>query len=254
MSVIAIYYGVILVVPLAIIPLILLRRLHWTRLARAADRDGVGNVVHGVVEADASPVVIEIDQHGRKPQGSGAIEWRETARRITAKPFALRLAGGERVDVVPDDRVVLVMKRTAAEREHLERTMTATVTPGSSVHVAGVLARGGEPYRGNATLAGVLTISPDPLRERFDEHAEYLASKAIGLAFLTAAANLLLPRAWEADIGTLGTVGAWIVHHGTIVKVVRWIVGLGCAGLGKIYFFADKPWYEMDRVRESGEA
>lgn len=268
--------GLMYGLPVVIVALYVWRRQHWRRLAREADQAehagktrGGQSVVHGVVEVeDGKPAItLEIDED-EWPQQGGAVVWKEKARRVTARPFVVRTAGGEAIRVVPDERVLVIRDLETIAMGNSDRTRRATVGAGDKIHAVGELeaARtGSDPYRDGGAPAelraprrGRLTISSWSLKSRFEQHARYLSSKATGAAWFAVAIHCLWGLAWHVDIRQLhlllravglDAAGAWL-ESSTVVTVIRYALLL-LATLGALGdFFVDRPWYE-GKVTES---
>jgi hypothetical protein len=187
------------------------------RMAAKKERDARGaelplspgeRVVEGHVElagGESTAARVEIDQEGKETENSGSwsFTWMETERRITMRPFYLRLPSGERVRVEPEDRAFLVDAldgMTVVDEIH--RTRHAELTPGEYVFAAGYLDRGRDPeipaetYRGGAgkgwvlspPASGELLLSSELLSARFER-----AARARWNATVLAAVLLCVP-------------------------------------------------------------
>jgi hypothetical protein len=248
--------GLTLGVPLAIAGILALRRRHWLALAAAADRartagitEAGDTVLHGVVETDGGspPIRVEIDQDGFHGL------WNEIARRTVVAPFTLRTAAGAGVRVEPDPRVLLVRPIDRTIERGKQRTRIAELSAGDTVYVTGAFQPGSPadgPYREASrppTLRpparGKLTVSSAAPREQFERRAAYLASKAIGVVFLTLAAHCLLDWLWSVDIAQLA------IRPSSIVTTIRYVGMVLFSGIGFAYFFARRPWY-ADKLQE----
>lgn len=141
--------------PLVWVLFVALRRMvENVRLANAAERsfDPLARprpgpaILYGTVEPDGGPAVrVEIDQRGEEwsHKNGWSHRWRETARRVTARPFFLVLPSGEKVRVEPDPGVFLVDKLDQlVRRQHNQRTRAAELTPGEVVYASGALVEG----------------------------------------------------------------------------------------------------------------
>ncbi len=242
--------GLTLGLPLVTAGVLVLRRRHWLALATAADRaktagtaQAVDTVLHGVVETDGGtpPIRVEIDQDGYHGL------WTETARRTVAAAFTLRTAAGDRVRVEPDPHVLLVRPIDRTIERGKQRTRVAELSAGDAVYVVGALepatpAQG--PYREDARPAtlrpparGQLTVSSAVPREQFEQRAGYLASKALGILLLVAAAHCMFDALWRFDMAQLS------IHPSGMVTTIRYVAMVLFAGGGFAYFFARRPWY-----------
>jgi hypothetical protein len=136
--------------------------------ANAPLRPGPATIV-GHVDGGAGDafVTIELAQRRQKVQksnGGGYVEWRETSRRVEARPFYVKRQNGERVRVEPDERVFLVDRldgqggqegqEDQAGGAGLERRRTATLRTGERVCVTGVLVPGIDPLQGATATPG----------------------------------------------------------------------------------------------------
>jgi hypothetical protein len=271
LEVFLVFDAIVVGVPLASVVLLLVRRRHWRRLANAADRaqqagstSAGETVAHGVVEVEdgVPPIEIEIDEHEYKLSGGG-YQWTETARRVRARPFMLRTRSGELIQINADHQVLLDRPLDRTETgEARTRTRKTALQPGEQVYVVGIfepVVAARDPYREGATRAtmraprrGRITISTSPLRERFERHATYLASKALGVVYLTLGAHSLFDSLRRADLDQIRLVlallghdsaGAW-VQHSPLIEVLRYIGGFLCAGIGIQYFFTRRDWNE----------
>jgi hypothetical protein len=125
-------------------------------------------------------ITIEIEQRGREWQGKNGWyhEWKETSRRVDARPFYVLRPNGERVRIEPDQNVFLVDLLDGTERlEHTRRRRTATLRPGERVSVTGVLVRGFDPQQGGYRDAGPALVLKPPPRGRMLVSTEPLADR-----------------------------------------------------------------------------
>jgi hypothetical protein len=109
-------------------------------------------VLRGVIETDdpdGRAIAIELLQSGHTQQMKNGPQqvWQETARRVDARPFYLRLEDGRSVRVEPDQRVFVVDALDGTRRtEFNQRVRTAEVRRGDSVFVIGSLTEGFDPH------------------------------------------------------------------------------------------------------------
>lgn len=181
----------VVIVLLALVPIALTARN--LRLAVRARRTHGGKgtlqpglaVLEGTVDHPYDPPLrVEITQTGTEVHLEGReswLQWTERERKLSTTPFRLRV-GQDEVEVVPDDRIRLMldMDRTENESATLRRRV-AEVRDGETVHVSGKLevttevdpTAGG--YRGTASRkrfvlrpsgAGML-VSKRPLGDAF---------------------------------------------------------------------------------------
>jgi hypothetical protein len=144
----------------------------------------------GTIEAldgEDPPVAVTVEE------AKEAIDWKETGRRVEARPFVLRLASGARVEVQPGEAPLLrdaldVVEQLGRENGADRRRRTARLAAGERVFVRGLLraqdpADGGGPYRATAERA---VIGPPP-RGRMVLSTEALTGelgdRATGLEF-----------------------------------------------------------------------
>ncbi len=103
------------------------------------------SVVFGTVERDPSwngPVIrLDVEQSGSEWQHKGAWHhrWAETRRTLHKRPFVVVRDDGVRVQVDPDDRVVVCDEPDIVRHSYAMRTRVASIEPGQRVHVSGVL-------------------------------------------------------------------------------------------------------------------
>lgn len=214
-------YAAGLIVPATLLWLALAqlaRHLAWARRARelqvlkrlpeaAPGREEQLVVARGVVEPapdadhgaepDAAVVRVTIEQSNGLALGRNgpANRWTETSREVTAKPFYLTLASGERMRVVPDQHVIPAELRARAEPIGPgERRRLAEVHAGDEVFVTGVLRREPDPtaetggYRGGGTAPVLrrahrqrMLISTDLPERRFLQAAGFYGYVAVAL-------------------------------------------------------------------------
>jgi hypothetical protein len=198
---------------------------HYRRLRQALDAQdksehptlSLGHaVLSGTVETDdpkVPAVTVEVDQAAREyaVKGGQRHEWKETARRVSAKPFWLVLDSGERVRVEPPDDVFLIDSLEEKSREsRMFRTYAAQLEQGERATVTGILRREQSTgatsatagYRDQGTafvLRGVrgerMLISTEPLPERHRRWARFYAvtTAIVGAIFLFAHLVLWAP-------------------------------------------------------------
>jgi hypothetical protein len=137
------------------------------------------------VRTQGRAVRIEIDQAGTewRVKNGYAHRWTETARRVIAEPFELRLPSGELLPVEPDQRVFLVDKLDqVVATDPSKRTRAAELTDGEVVYAVGDIAEGAidpsgsfEGYREapkrkkvlRAPKGGRLLLASEPLGARY---------------------------------------------------------------------------------------
>ncbi len=131
---------------------------------------------HVVVPKDKKFAMrVEIDLAGRewRIKNGQQHEWTESARRVTAHPFQIKLDSGKLVDVVPNDKTQLVDKldqlvvvsRTA-------RTKTAELSPGERVCLVGEM-------RKEVDLSGEFVDFREPPAPKWSLHAELLSAEPL---------------------------------------------------------------------------
>jgi hypothetical protein len=179
------------------------RRAAAARAAAPAPRElvpGDAVVAGKVVIADGrdAAITIDIDQDGHEWQSKSGwmTTWKETDRRVEARPFYIQRAHGERVRVEPDGSVFLVDRLDGEARTGPDtRTRSARLTEGELVFASGVLVRGMDPQAGgyrDGSLGWVLRprrgermlISTEPQAQRHDRRARFHGGWVI--AFLIA--------------------------------------------------------------------
>lgn len=183
----------------------------WWRnrsLAAAARSAGPGRaVVRGVVEngGDREPVLrIDISQNGTEWQnkGSWSHQWKETGRKLWARPFGLRTPDGALLQVDPGEGPLFVTPlEQTVKHHHNQRTRMATVSAGDTVEIVAApppVFPVGAGYRGSAQ-AGVLrppaggrmTIAKEPLEKRFYERAALHKKWALATVLLLLFTNVV---------------------------------------------------------------
>jgi hypothetical protein len=164
-------------------------------------------VLKGVIETDepdGRAIAIELLQNGQNYNSKNGVghTWTETARRVDARPFYLRLEDGRAVRVEPDQRVFVVDALDGTRRtEFNQRVRTAEVHRGDQVFVIGTLVEGYDPraqleggYRGAKNKSLILRapnrrsmlVSTEVPTERHVRREGFHGNWALvmGLAFL----------------------------------------------------------------------
>ncbi|EYF06063.1 hypothetical protein [Chondromyces apiculatus] len=112
----------------------------------------------GVVETDGEEAAITLTlwEEGTEwhHKGSWHHRWRERSRAMEARSFTLRLASGERVRVVPDERVIYVDSLQIRLFTGAERERTAELKAGQEVRVDGMLLRNRASQRAESVYRG----------------------------------------------------------------------------------------------------
>lgn len=185
--------------------------------------------VHGVVEADAPPVTVEIDQQRRK---NG--DWEQTAVRARIAPFGLRSPSGELVWVAPDRDVVLMWppdQTRSASAKAENRVQIAQLVSGTTVDVFGIVTPAspdGAPYRDGSTATltpprhGPMLISKLPLRVQYARMAAYQVRRIGPVIGLWLVIQTLIPGLWRSDLALVGVASAptWVAVGSAIAGVV----------------------------------
>ncbi len=102
-------------------------------------------VVYGTVEADPAwqgPFVrLDIHQSGTEWCNKGAWhhQWKETSRTLNRRPFVVVRDDGVRVQIEPDERVILHDEPDVVRHDLASRTRVAAIEVGQRVHVSGTL-------------------------------------------------------------------------------------------------------------------
>lgn len=226
------------------------RRTRHLRLARdAEDAQSKANrplaagdaVLAGTVvdEGEGAAVTVRIHQRGEEKlsKGSWNHDWTETKREVTARPFHIVRASGERVRVEPDNRVFLVDKLDGIinDSESNKRYRTATLTRDEQVYVVGTLmpvpnpapGAGGDP---GTTLVmrppcgETMLISTEPLADRHARAGRSYLLLALTTGVVMALTHgvylydyyaLLLGRRVEAKISGTRTFEVWTKPKGS---------------------------------------
>lgn len=274
-------YGAGLIVPATLLWLALAqlaRHLAWARRARelrilkrlpeaAPGREEQLVVARGVVEpapdadhgaeAHAPVVRVAIEQSNGLALGrSGpADRWTETSREVTAKPFYLTLASGERLRVVPDQHVIPAELRAHAEPIGPgERRRLAEVHAGDEVFVTGVLRREPDPaaetggYRGGGTAPVLrraprqrMLISRDLPERRFQQAAGFYGHVAVLLTLAT----LMVQGALFLGFNLLHASGE------PVIAEVEDLARFGRGRTGKVYArFRERAGSEPVRMQD----
>lgn len=168
------------------------RRTRQLRLAREADDAqwkanrplaAGAAVLAGTVldEGEGAAVTVRIHQRGEEKRHKGAWQhsWTETHREVTARPFHVLRASGERVRVEPDERVSLVDKLDGITQdpESKTRCRTATLTRDERVYVVGTLVHAQDPPRGAGGDPGTTLVMRPPRGEAMLISTEPLADR-----------------------------------------------------------------------------
>jgi hypothetical protein len=163
-------------------------------------------VVFGTVESNPDwqgPVVrLDIHQAGTEwcNKGSWHHQWRETNRTLNRRPFVVVRDDGVRVQIEPDERVILHDETDTVRHDLTTRTRVAAIEPGQRVHVSGTLAGAslaqsnvGGAYRGGygmpslrAPSIGRMVISNERPGEPALARMRFHRAWAIGIAALVA--------------------------------------------------------------------
>jgi hypothetical protein len=175
-------------------------------------------VVSGVVETDdkQSAIEIVIEERGQeyKTKQGWHVWWRETARRVTARPFYVARKSGDTVRVEPDDSVFLVDALELRERATKRtRVRAATLDPGEECTVTGVLRRGRDPRAAGAGYRDAgealvlmppsgerMIVSVEPLPERYRRRARVHKRAAVVIGVVFALVHAILFGGYYATI------------------------------------------------------
>jgi hypothetical protein len=167
-------------------------------------------ILKGTVEPEGNEPAVEIaieeKGHEIKSKAGWNVVWRETSRRVSARPFYLLRATGDAVRVEPDERVFLVDSLTTRDRPSAAlRVRVSTLDRGEECAVSGLLRRSRDPRVGGAGYrdageALVLTpprgermiVSVEPLPDRYLRRAAFHKRAAMGIAALFALVHTLL--------------------------------------------------------------
>ena len=185
--------------------------------------------VRGVVEADAPPVTVEVDQH-RGKNGS----WEQTSVHARIAPFGLRSPSGELIQVAPDRDVVLMWspeQTRSASGQAADRVQIAQLVPGTTVDVFGILTPAspeGAPYRDGSTATlmppqhGPMLISKLALRVQYARMASYQVRRIGPVLGLWLVIQTLIPGLWRSDLAIVGVASAptWVAVGVAIAGVV----------------------------------
>jgi len=118
---------------------------------------------------------VEIDLEGREWRVKNGYmhEWRESARRVTAHPFQIKLDSGKLVDVIPSDKTQLVDKLDQLTvNSRTSRMKTAELSPGERVYLVGEM-------RKEADLSGEFVDFREPPAPKWALHAELLSAEPL---------------------------------------------------------------------------
>ena len=227
---------------LALVPILLMARNLRLALRAKAANDGQTVLRAGpaVLEGEvdhpmAPPLVVEISQTGTQSQfdnGTFESHWTEMGRSTKGEPFQLKLPSGDRVHVIADDSVQLLldMERTEPLGEKARRRI-AEVRDGDRIHISGQLevttemdpTAGG--YRGGATRqrwvlrpsgAGGMLVSKRPMGDVFRHPIRYYAA---ALALL--AAVLVIVHALFAGFHARTHAGLVVPGEITAKRILR---------------------------------
>lgn len=195
-------------------------RAHRRRaLARRAAMDVAGTrplvdgetVLTGIVEhAPGAEVAVRVEvvQAGSESEGSGgwSHRWVETDRRITVRPFYLRLDDGQRVRVEPprDVDVADALDGKVLIDRH-QRVLVAELVPGERIHARGSLDRSGDPIPSPTSYReldrdwalgpahGRMLLSSEPLGDGLRQRAAFhrRAAWTASIAFVVLQATLV---------------------------------------------------------------
>jgi hypothetical protein len=174
---------VIVAINAGLVWLLLVWLLRWIKQARLARQADVAfrpdaplvegrAVVGGKVEIDEDAelaVRVEIRQKGREIKGKRTNHiFEEVSRKVTHRAFTIVCASGERVRVLPDDRIFFVDTLDDTEWHARDsRTRIGELSPGENAVIEGVLsretrfdARGGGGYRDGGIVGGDWSLRP----------------------------------------------------------------------------------------------
>lgn len=174
-------------------------------------------VVVGTVEPDpawAGPFVrLDLHQKGTEWCNKGAWhhQWRETHRTLNRRPFVVVRDDGVRVQVEPDERVILHDETDTVRHAVDARTRVAAIEAGQRVHVSGALAGAslaqsamGGAYRGGygmpslrAPSLGRMVISNERPGETSLGRMRFHRNWAVAVAGLFAFAVAVIMPAYE---------------------------------------------------------
>jgi len=115
--------------------------LQWRHHCRQVPRADAAATVSGVVVADGDEPVVELVLHLKIPYSSSGMSVRETSRELRVRPFMVKAAGGELIDVEPtrDVRLHATLGRAKKIEHYTRYTKTARVGPGEHVYLVGKL-------------------------------------------------------------------------------------------------------------------
>jgi hypothetical protein len=183
-------------------------------------------VVSGRVEVEGSDAITFVVHEAgteRMRRGRTTHTWTESSREVNALPFTVVTDDGQRVEVEPDERVLLVDDIAVIARHGATRTRRASLSRGERVAVEGELTReepGSDgPYRGAGSGRWVLRTPPhgpmvcstEPLPQRHERWARFWGWST--LAFFAIFA--ITQAVFAYDYGRLTLWG--VVEQATIV-------------------------------------
>lgn len=209
------------------------------------------SIVRGVVDADAPPVILSIDQQRVKAlTGDRGERWEPQDAKIEAHPFTLIEADGTRVHVEPDERSDLLWAaQETVKLEERRRRRITRVRPGMTLEILGALERGFEgdgPFREGVRARlvpprwGDMLFSIVPLAPLVRKMASAYAKRALMTLGFALVIHAISETLWRID---LAWSGATLESIGTIGKIARYAVGIG-GGLMVIVGWDGKqlPW------------
>lgn len=190
-----------------------LHRSRWHRRAAEAARAAESGPprltpgrasICGVVETDDErpAITLTLWEEGSEwtQRGHSQHRWQERSRSLEARPFTLRLPGGERIRVIPDQQVIYVDTLRIRLFTGEERERTAELESGELARVDGVLlwsrpAQGKGVYRGGeepayvmrAGRAAPLLVAVGGLSTGHERWSRWYRGAALALGALVAA-------------------------------------------------------------------
>lgn len=180
---------------------------------KAPLRDGAA-VIFGEVECppghEGPVVLLEIQQQGTQQtrKGNTSHQWREVDREVRVSPFIVRCDDGTRVQVEPDDHVVIEDDLVVLVQDgRTSRARRAVISAGDRVHITGELRGASKPgaredgYRGGGRGPVLspprrdrMVISKEPPGETAEGRARFHGKWAIAFAICFAVlAGAVLP-------------------------------------------------------------
>jgi hypothetical protein len=153
-------------------------------------------VVRGKVETeDGQPAIrVSITQRGREWRDKNGLHhsWKEVSRQVSARPFRLVLASGERLRIEPNEDVSFVDELDVTrDLEYGMRERAAELTPGEHAYVSGKIVAPDvvDPYRGaqdgfliRPARSERMLVSVAPLEERHERRVRLHRRWALGCA------------------------------------------------------------------------